>query len=258
MFFEYLSRYKDDFNTCLGYMKNIKTWYKLIPNLLTISRPIGMIIANILFFTGNIVSALILTGGLLITDFFDGKLARRWGVQSKLGADLDAVGDKIMFMGLALPLVVNYPVILINILGESLITAVNVKGRVEGFDMKTVFSGKVKTWFLSITLALGYLVQFFNLPFSILRILSLVTGVSQCVTLNDYVSIYNKNIIKKEVEKKLNKRDDITLKSVDDDRDKLIEQLIREREFLLSTIEPSKKYMGKKKVRMMIQNKKNI
>ena len=155
-----------------------------------------MIPANILFFTGNVVPAIILTSCLLITDFFDGKLARKWNVQSKLGADLDAASDKIIFLGLALPLMVNYPVILINILGEALITAVNVKGRMENFDMKTVFSGKIKTWFLSFTLGLGYLVQFFDLPLSILRLLSLVTGVSQCVALNDYVSMYNKNVIK--------------------------------------------------------------
>ena len=63
---EYLSKYKDDFNNCLKDLKNIKTWYKQIPNLLTISRPIGMIPANILFFTGNVVPAIILTGILLI------------------------------------------------------------------------------------------------------------------------------------------------------------------------------------------------
>ena len=91
---EQLNKYKEDFNNCINDLKNIKTWYKQVPNLLTISRPIGIIPANILFFTGDVVPAVILTGCLLLTDLFDGKLARKFGVQSKLGADLDAVGDK--------------------------------------------------------------------------------------------------------------------------------------------------------------------
>lgn len=254
---KYLNVYKEDFDNCLEYAKNIKTWYKLIPNLLTIARPIGMIPANILFFTGNVVPALILTGCLLITDFFDGRLARKWNVQSKLGADLDAVGDKVMFLGMALPLLINYPVILINILGEAFITAVNVKGRINGLDMKTVYSGKIKTWFLSFTLGLGYLVQFFHLPVSILRLLSVVTGVSQCVVLNDYISMYNKKMVKKENE--VNEEDNIIFENLNDkEQDKLLEQLKKEREFILSMVEPGKVYSGKKRVRIKMQEKKNI
>ena len=253
---EYLNVYKEDFDNYLGYAKNIKTWYKLIPNLLTIARPIGMIPANILFFTGNIIPALILTGCLLITDFFDGKLARKWGVQSKLGADLDAVSDKIMFLGMALPLLINYPVILINILGEAFIAAVNVKGRINGLNMKTVFSGKIKTWFLSCTLGLGYLVKFCHLPVSILRLLSIVTGVSQCVALNDYVSMYNEKMDEKEND--VNEEENIIFENLNDkEQDKLLEQLKKEREFILSTVEPGKVYSGKKRVRLKMQEKKN-
>jgi len=144
---EQLNKYKEDFNNCINDLKNIKTWYKQVPNLLTISRPIGIIPANILFFTGDVVPAVILTGCLLLTDLFDGKLARKFGVQSKLGADLDAVGDKIMFLGMALPLVVSNPLIIINILLEGLISSVNVLGRMHNLDTKTVYSGKLKMWF---------------------------------------------------------------------------------------------------------------
>ena len=278
MISKYLSKYKGDFDNCINYMKNIKTWYKLIPNLLTVARPIGMIPVNILFFTGNIIPALVLTGGLLITDFFDGKLARKWNVQSKLGADLDAVGDKIMFLGLVLPLLVNYPVLLINLLGEVFITAVNVKGRIDGLDMKTVFLGKVKTWFLSLTLGLGYLVHFFNVPVNALRGLSIITGVSQCFTIQEYIYLRNILINKKEklfidnvdflevnCDKKIEKErdivrveDNIIFENLsDNEQDKLLEQLKKERNFILSTLESGKVYTGKKRVRMLMHEKKN-
>ena len=97
---EQFLKYKDDFDDCKKWASNIKTWYKLIPNLLTVSRPIGIIPANILFFTGNIVPAFILSGVLLLTDLFDGKLARKWNVTSKLGKPIvihtrDAAVDTI-------------------------------------------------------------------------------------------------------------------------------------------------------------------
>ena len=256
MILKYLSKYKDDFDNYIGYTKNIKTWYKLIPNLLTIARPIGMIPVNILFFTGNIVSALILTGGLLITDFFDGKLARKWNIQSKLGADLDAVGDKVMFLGLVLPLLLSYPVLMINLLGEFFIAAVNVKGRIDGLDTKTVFLGKIKTCFLSLTLGLGYLVHFFNLPVSILKGVALVTGLSQCFALQEYIYVNRKMYEEKEHDYVEDGFTDIEVSC--DKEDNLLEQLKKEREFIISTLEPDKVYTGKKRIRMMMQEKKNI
>lgn len=252
---EFLNKYRDDFDNCKKDLTDIKTWYRQIPNLLTISRPIGMIPVNILFFTGNVIPAVILTGCLLITDFFDGKLARKWNVQSKLGADLDAVGDKIIFLGLSLPLLVNYPSMIINFLGEAMISLINTNGVIKGYDVKTVFSGKVKTWFLSITLVMGYLVQFFKVPISILRGLTIVTAISQGIALKDYITEYNKmskeKVIILEEEKNICKN--LTIK----EEDNLLEQLKREREFLLATLETGRVYTGKKRVRTLLQEKKN-
>lgn len=251
----FLDKYREDFDNCKEDLKDIKTWYRQIPNLLTISRPIGMIPANILFFTGNVISAVILTGCLLITDFFDGKLARKWDVQSKLGADLDAVGDKIMFLGLSLPLLVNYPSMIINFLGEAMIALVNTNGVIKGFDMKTVFSGKVKTWFLSITLVMGYLVQFFNAPISVLRGLTIITAISQGIALKDYINEYNK--MNKEKANVLEEDNNICENLILEQDNTLLEQLKREREFLLATLEPGKVYTGKRRVRILLQEKKN-
>ncbi len=187
-----LSKYKDDLKNCLNDLKNVKTWYKQIPNLLTISRPLGMIPANILFFTGNVLPAIILTGCLLLTDLFDGKLARKWNVQSKLGADLDAVGDKIMFLGMALPIAVINPMIIINILLEGAIAGVNVMGRLQGLDTKTVYMGKIKTCFLSLLLLMGYVTHFINVPSIIWDIIMMTTCVTQGMTLGSYVNKYKK------------------------------------------------------------------
>lgn len=258
MFKKIFSKYEDDFKNCKKDLSNIKTWYRQIPNLLTISRPIGMIPANILFFTGNVVPAIILTGALLITDLFDGKLARKWNVQSKFGADLDAVCDKLMFLGLSVPLLINYPLFIINFLLEGAIASVNVLGRINGLDTKTVFSGKVKTWFLSLSLGLGYLVQFFNIPSVALKISTIVTGFSQSVALGEYIFEYKKMMREKNgKDVKADKENEIIFEELkNEEQDKLLEQLKREKEFVLSTLEPGKIYTGKKRVRMMMQEKK--
>lgn len=176
------------------------TFYKQVPNILTSSRLIGIIPINILFFSGHSISAVILTSLILLTDFFDGKIARKWNIQSKFGADLDAVCDKGMFLGLSLPLIVNNPILIINFILEGIIASINVFGRINGLDTKTVFSGKVKTWFLSGTLVFGYLVHFFKLPVLFFNILSSITIGTQLIAIINYLQ---KNQILKE-EKVLN------------------------------------------------------
>lgn len=253
---EQLRKYRDDFNNCKNDLKNVKTWYKQIPNLLTISRPIGMIPANILFFTGNIVPAVILTGSLLLTDLFDGKLARKWNVQSKLGADLDAVGDKIMFLGMALPIIASNPLILINVLLEGAISYINVLGRLQDMDTKTVYSGKLKTWFLSLLLLIGYITQFFSVPKTILDVIMAITCVSQGITLSDYVNEYKKMKQEQhekmlyEYQKKLLEVDELVINK---EREKIIHELSKEKEFLLAVEEPDK--LSKPKKRTL--NKRN-
>lgn len=258
MFKEQLMKYKDDINKCKRDLMSIKTWYKQIPNLLTISRPIGMIPANILFFTGNVIPAVILTGCLLLTDLFDGKLARKWNCQSKLGADLDAVGDKVMFLGMVLPIVASNPLILVNVVLEGAISYINVLGRLEGMDTKTVYSGKLKTWFLSLLLLIGYVTHFFNVPNIILDIIMAVTCVSQGVTLSDYINEYKKmaeekrNEMLKEYQKVMEKSNEETN---DKNNERIINELIKEKEFLLAVKKDDR--VVKPKKRVLMKEKKN-
>jgi len=271
MISEYMKKYEEDFKRVKEDLSDIKTWYKQIPNLLTIARPIGMVPANILFFTGNIVPAFLLTVGLLSTDFFDGKLARKWNVQSKLGADLDAVGDKIMFLGMALPLVISHPFMLVNLLFEGLIAGVNVLGRINGLDTKTVFSGKVKTWFLFLTLGFGYLVEFFNVPVMVLNLLMSSTMIAQSFAFVDYINEYKRMKKEKKILDKIKDVDDteVLVETLSDEehQEKVltqkmelnkVEELRNLRKLVLATQEPNKVYTGKKKVREMIQAKRTI
>ena len=253
-----LDKYRDDIDNCKKDLSDIKTWYKQIPNLLTLSRPIGIIPANILFFTGNVIPAIVLTGLLLSTDFFDGKLARKWGVQSKLGADMDAVGDKIMFFGMALPLLVSSPSLILNFILEGAISVVNLMGRVKGLDTKTVYSGKVKTVFLSLTLLAGYMKQFLNTPGLIFNILKIITCYFQGYALSEYINEYKRMNFEKQMNEIYKDIEDKKIKLVRERSisDKILE-LRKEREFYLGYLDKDKVYTGKKRVRMLIHEKRN-
>lgn len=247
MISKYWNEYKQGFKECINDLKSKKTIYKQIPNLLTMSRAVGMIPVNILFFTGNAIPAIVLTGMLLVTDFFDGKIARKYNIQSKFGADLDAICDKLMFLGLSLPLIVSNPLMLINFMMEGIISYVNILGRMKGMDTKTVFVGKVKTWFLSLTLGAGYLVNFFGMPSSILTALIGMTTGTQVLALCDYIR--ELKIMRDKKKQEENNNHELIEENLEvKEKDSLVDELKREREFLLGMKEPSK-VNSKKRVR---------
>ena len=248
---------KQEIKNAFNDLKSPKTFKKQIPNLLTFSRASLSPISSILFLTGHSVIGVIFTGLLLSTDLFDGKLARKWNVQSSFGADLDAFSDKIMFLWLSLPLIVSNPIVLLNFAFEGAISGVNVVGRMKGLNTKTVFSGKVKTCLLSTMLIFGYLVQFLNLPVSILNTLVGLTFVSQSVAFANYISEY-KRMSKEQVEiVKLNYKlieEDIENEKTNIKKETLVESLRKEKNFVLGFNEPDREYEPNKKTKNKKKN----
>jgi len=78
--------------------KNLKNLALNIPNLLTISR-LFLVFPIILFIEINrhiYVIILIIIGGL--TDYFDGLIARKFDLKTRLGAILDPLSDKVFYL----------------------------------------------------------------------------------------------------------------------------------------------------------------
>lgn len=76
----------------------MQDYKKNLPNILTISRIVIIPIFVISFYFNNdykIFSAILFIIASL-SDFFDGYLSRKWGVESKLGALLDPTADKMI------------------------------------------------------------------------------------------------------------------------------------------------------------------
>lgn len=133
---------------------NIK---KHIPNILTFSRALAPFIIIPTILLGRLDIAVVELVFFAITDFLDGKLARKFNCVSKFGVKLDAVCDKIFALGLMIPAIIKYPVLLINLLLEFCISYINILSESKENNPKSNIIGKIKTVFLSATLVLAYL-----------------------------------------------------------------------------------------------------
>ena len=132
---------------------NKKTNKKQRANMWTFSRliisfiiPIISVIASI---TGSIpilIAALISTAFGGITDFFDGRSARKHNSTSEYGKILDQVTDKIFALMIGISLTLFNPLFIINLLGESVISATNViyKLKYKDLNIKSTKLGKIK------------------------------------------------------------------------------------------------------------------
>ncbi|WP_103021286.1 CDP-diacylglycerol--glycerol-3-phosphate 3-phosphatidyltransferase [Salinibacter altiplanensis] len=88
------------------------TALRYIPNLLTVGRilvtPLLLLFLSIPSKAGQ-MSAVVLFVLASLTDYYDGVLARRLGVRSRLGQYLDPLADKVLILGTFIALALEAP-----------------------------------------------------------------------------------------------------------------------------------------------------
>jgi CDP-diacylglycerol--glycerol-3-phosphate 3-phosphatidyltransferase len=123
-----------------------------IPNALTMARIVA--IPAVLHFValGTPLGAMIaahLWGALSITDFLDGYLARKMGVESVVGKFLDPLADKLFVMALRVSLVpmgrIPAWMVVVLVAREITITGLRAIASSEGIVMAAQSGGKWKT-----------------------------------------------------------------------------------------------------------------
>ena len=126
----------------------MEKFIKYVPNILSLSRIIG---ASFLFTFNDFYEPafLILYIFCASTDFFDGKIARKYHCESKLGAALDSIGDGMTYLPLLKILIVqkmvpNWIVIWIFVaIGAALIGALIALARFKKFFIPHTYIGKL-------------------------------------------------------------------------------------------------------------------
>lgn len=130
---------------------------KKFVNMLTIIRLLATFLLPFLWRVLNPAVLLCFVVLILLTDFFDGLLARTFHVQSIFGTVMDVIADK--FFGIMIILILStYNIIFIlPLILEVGITLINILGYAFGAVSKSSFLGRVKMWFLGIAIFFGIL-----------------------------------------------------------------------------------------------------
>ena len=126
---------------------------KLLPNMITLSRVVSLIIGFILFLKGYWKISIVLYIYGSVSDAFDGYFARKWDAYTKFGSYLDAISDKFYALSIIILSLINknYFIILIALL-ELIITIINYKAVKKNIKVETVRIGKFKMTFEFLTL----------------------------------------------------------------------------------------------------------
>jgi len=138
-----------------------------------------------------------LTIGGTLTDFMDGKSARKHNSNSEFGKKLDILADKVFAFMIGISLSLINPLFLFNILGEALISFSNIyyQAKYNNIESNSSFIGKVKQWPLSVSFILGYLSIFLPQISIITSVFIFTTFIFQLVVFKDYLNLNHKQII---------------------------------------------------------------
>jgi len=166
---------------------------KMLPNLITLSRVIALIIGFVLFIKGKTIESICLYVYGSVSDAFDGYFARKWNAYTRLGGYLDAISDKFYALSIIILALINgnYFIILIAIL-ELIITILNYKAVKKNGSSHTERVGKFKMTFEFILLIISLIaikIKWLYYVFIPLLILTLYFGI-QCI--NAYINQINK------------------------------------------------------------------
>jgi CDP-diacylglycerol--glycerol-3-phosphate 3-phosphatidyltransferase len=124
-----------------------------LPNLLTLSRIVLTVPALLLLTAGNgtvlyFLSAVVFTVAAL-TDFFDGRIARKRGLVTDLGKFLDQLSDKILvtsiFLGFLTLSKVSVWFLFVMIFRDTMVSGIRMLASSQGRVIAADFFGKAKT-----------------------------------------------------------------------------------------------------------------
>lgn len=173
---------------------------KMLPNIITISRIVSLILGFIFFIKDNILISLILYVYGAVSDSIDGYLARRLDAYSKLGQYLDAISDKLYFLSLIIILLLNKKyLIIIPFIMEIIISIINYLIIKKNKKVFTERVGKFKTTLFMITLILGIIsikIYSFMYPYIVFLVLTIYFHIE---TIFAYINQYNGNSSEKKV-----------------------------------------------------------
>ena len=164
---------------------------KYIPNILTSLRIIAIPFIIYLGITNHYKTLIVLAALIAFTDFLDGFLARKWEVTSLLGANLDAIADKLLAIGLLIILIVKNHGFFYVLLLECIIGLLNLYFYLKKGVGSSLLVGKFKTWIIFITIIMGFVGLVIPIS-NYVNIALYITVILQVITLICYIRFWLK------------------------------------------------------------------
>ena len=144
---------------------------KYIPNFLTITRLIVTPLVIYLGISNKIISLIIVATFIALTDFLDGRIARKYNLITDFGKLLDAIADKVLVNSVLIILASQgfiHPIIpVVIIVRDSIVNSIKMIAGSKGNVVAAIKSGKIKTACLMTGIVLTL---FYNLPFELFNI----------------------------------------------------------------------------------------
>lgn len=166
----------------------------IIPVVTGITSTIAIITSSYPIFA--ITGAIAALGA--ITDALDGASARKHKSKSEYGKILDQVTDKYFAGIVGINLLFLNPIYIYLLIGELLIASINAGYKIKypKLNIESSKIGKVKTWPLYLSLALGYLSPINSTLLTISNLSIAITSVAQFLTCFSYLNNNSKEVIK--------------------------------------------------------------
>lgn len=165
---------------------------KYIPNYLTLARIVLTPFIVVFSLLQLYIPGLLIFSIAAITDLLDGKLSRKWHVQSKEGALLDTIADKELAICTILAFLPTFPCLGYTIGLEALIAGVNSAAFFKHFQVKSSQLGRLKTLVLFGFVATIILSSIIPSLHAILPMLGMVTTTFQVGAIAEYYYNYQK------------------------------------------------------------------
>lgn len=159
---------------------------RMIPNILTSIRLVVIPFIILLGIYDEYEFLAIVGIIVALTDYYDGKLARKWNVCSEFGARLDAGSDKLLAISLILVLIFKNRLFIYLLILESIIAFINLIVFYKTRVTKSSLIGKFKTWLLYITLILGVINIFYPKIYLLTKVGVYITLFFQIITAIKY------------------------------------------------------------------------
>ena len=236
-------------------------------NMLTFTRliiPIITLITSIIAIFTASIPLFIATGAIAgmgaVTDYLDGKSARKHGTSSEYGKLLDQVSDKFFAGILGINLLFINPMYIMILLGEAIIASINIayKFKNKKLNINSTMIGRIKEWPLFITLALGFLSTINPVFLTISNTSILITTLFQLTTATSYIESNNKEIRRIKKLEKLELFNEITDKEEDKEKDKSINNFLNKDKDINNLRKKQCEELKRLKNELLNQEKNNI